>query len=76
VQLSAGDRVFIYSDGIELAFSSGDKIDTTRWRDELLARRDQSTEQILRDFADHVDRAAEHSLQKKDDLTVIVLEVD
>ncbi len=75
VQLSAGDRVFIYSDGIELAFSHGDTIDTMKWRDELTARRDQPTEQILRDLADHVDRAEQHSLQKKDDLTVIVLEV-
>jgi sigma-B regulation protein RsbU (phosphoserine phosphatase) len=77
VQLAPGDRVFLYSDGIELVYSKGEMPDADRWRDELSRRTSDSTEQILREFAEHVDplTAADPS-RKRDDLTIIVVEVE
>jgi serine phosphatase RsbU (regulator of sigma subunit) len=74
VDLKPGDRVFVYSDGIEVAFSGDETTDMTRWRDELYARREMSTEDLITDFAQHLDGEA-GSLTPKDDLTMIVVEV-
>jgi len=74
VQLAPGDRVFIFSDGIEVAFSDDQSMDGQRWRDELYARRNLTTTQLLTDFAEHLDREM-GSITPKDDLTMIVLEV-
>jgi hypothetical protein len=49
-------------------------MDTQRWRDELFARRHLSTEELLTDFAEHIDRES-GSLMPKDDLTMIVMEI-
>ena len=75
VELSPGDRVFIYSDGVELAFSDTDNPDPARWRELLYAHRTLATEQIiseLRTLLGHADA----SERKKDDLTVIAVEVE
>ena len=48
--------------------------DTDRWHDELMAYRDLSTEQLLAEFSDRIDREA-GSLAPKDDLTIIIAEV-
>ena len=71
VRLEPGDRVFIYSDGIEWAFGDERTPDTSRWRENLLAWRAMPTEQLLGEFAQGVDRT-----QKKDDLTVIAIDVE
>jgi sigma-B regulation protein RsbU (phosphoserine phosphatase) len=76
VQLEPGDRVFIYSDGLELAFNDEPTLDNDRWRQELIARGHLPTEQILREFAEHIDRDPGNRLARKDDLTVIVAEID
>jgi sigma-B regulation protein RsbU (phosphoserine phosphatase) len=75
VQLRPGDRLMIFTDGVEVAFSRGDgaEVDTLRWRDEFHTRRHLPTEQLLKDFVDHIDRET-GSLQPKDDLTIIVVE--
>lgn len=75
VQLTPGDRLFIYTDGMEVAFSDGQNIDLDRWKEELQQRRGMSTEQLLEDFASHLDQQS-GSLEPKDDLTMLVLEVN
>jgi sigma-B regulation protein RsbU (phosphoserine phosphatase) len=74
VQLAPGDRLFIYSDGIEVGFCGEDVGDNTRWQDELRSRQHLPADQILTELSDALDKQA-GSLQPKDDLTIIALEV-
>ena len=74
VQLQAGDRLFIFTDGIEVAFTDDQSSDAERWRNELFDRRHLSTPDLLNDFAAHLDREM-GSITPKDDLTMIVMEV-
>jgi serine phosphatase RsbU (regulator of sigma subunit) len=74
VQLSTGDRFFLYTDGIEVAFTDAETMDTQRWREELHARLQLPVEQLLTEFSRHLDEEV-GSLAPKDDLTIIVLEV-
>src|SRR5688572_14815004 len=76
VELQPGDRVFIYSDGVEIAFSPVDCPSPANWRELLYARRDLTTEQIIADLRDLLARADANSDRKKDDLTVIAIEVE
>jgi sigma-B regulation protein RsbU (phosphoserine phosphatase) len=73
-QLASGDRLFIYSDGIEVGFCGDDIADNQRWRDELLRRRELPSDQILQGLSEELDKQS-GSLQPKDDLTIIALEV-
>jgi len=72
--LRPGDRLFLYTDGIEVAFSDDQIMDTQRWRQEILSRSSMPTDQLLSDFVDRLDRES-GSLEPKDDLTVVVLDV-
>jgi serine phosphatase RsbU (regulator of sigma subunit) len=74
VQLHPGDRVFVYTDGIEVAFADTTPTDPDRWKGELLARRDWPTDRILSDFADRLD-ACNGSLLPRDDLTIVAIEI-
>jgi serine phosphatase RsbU (regulator of sigma subunit) len=74
-QLHPGDRVFVYTDGVEVAFWGTAGIDTRRWHDELMGYRSLSAQQLLAEFADRLDRET-GSLAPKDDLTIIVAEVE
>jgi len=75
LQLSPGDRLFIYSDGVEVGFCGGDEIASSeRWHEELHRRRDLSTENLLLELSAELDRQS-GSLQPKDDLTIMALEV-
>lgn len=74
VQLEPGDRVFVCSDGIELAFSEGDSPEPDRWRQELLARRDVPTDRLLAELREHLQRT-DSPARKKDDLTIIAIDV-
>lgn len=73
-QLRAGDRLVLFTDGVEVAFSKGDAVDIDRWKGELLARRDMPTDELLLDLSHHIDNECS-SLDAKDDLTIIVAEV-
>ena len=75
VQLQPGDRFFVYSDGVELAFSDQVSPDCERWLAELHEKRSQPTEQILREFNEHLEREDGNLNKKKDDLTILVVEV-
>lgn len=75
VTLATGDRLFVFTDGMEVAFNGeDDKIDTERWRDELAARKHMSADKLLEDFAAAIDSQS-GSMSPKDDLTIIALEV-
>jgi sigma-B regulation protein RsbU (phosphoserine phosphatase) len=72
--LTPGDRVLLFTDGFEVAFMSDDKIDTSKWREELEKRSKLASEQLLHEFSDHMDRET-GSLTRKDDLTMVLMEV-
>ncbi|HEY7090533.1 MAG TPA: PP2C family protein-serine/threonine phosphatase [Tepidisphaeraceae bacterium] len=74
IQLEPGDRLLIFSDGIEVAFGHEPGIDTQRWRDELEARRNLTSEELITSLADIIDQQ-NGSLTPKDDLTIILAEV-
>lgn len=71
--LEPGDRLFIYTDGIELAFAEDQVVDVQVWRRELQRRHRLSTEELLADFAEHLDRE-DGSLMPRDDLTLVIVE--
>jgi serine phosphatase RsbU (regulator of sigma subunit) len=73
-QLAPGDRLLLYTDGIEVAFCEDQVVDTERWRQELMSRRDLPTEELLNTFSERLDNES-GSLTPKDDLTMVVLEV-
>src|SRR3954470_16429649 len=75
VQLSPGDRLFIYSDGVELVFSDEPSPDSERWRHELHDRRHLGAADIVREFNEHLDRVVANASRKRDDLTVIAMEI-
>jgi serine phosphatase RsbU (regulator of sigma subunit) len=72
-QLSPGDRLLVYTDGIELAFG-GEPIDAAQLAQELASRSHLTSEQLLHDFCDHLD-AQLGSLTPKDDVTAILVDV-
>jgi sigma-B regulation protein RsbU (phosphoserine phosphatase) len=74
VRLAPGDRLIVYSDGIEIGFCGDDPGDTHRWQDELRTRHHLPADQILTELSEALDAHA-GSLQPKDDVTVIAIEV-
>jgi serine phosphatase RsbU (regulator of sigma subunit) len=75
VQLHPGDRLVVFSDGVEVSFSGDGSIDTDQWRRELERRAPLKGEQFIASLADHIDAQA-GSLSPKDDLTIILAEVN
>lgn len=74
VQMQPGDRLFVYTDGIEVAFCGEGAVDTEKWKDELYKFTSLSTDELLSEFANRLDSEV-GSLTPKDDLTMIILEV-
>lgn len=74
VQLQQGDKVFCYTDGIEVAFCDESVADTEQWRRELVNRNAMPTSDILRSIADQLDNVG-GSLLPKDDLTIVAFEI-
>ena len=72
--LQKGDKLIVYSDGIEVTFAEDIASQSARWRQELASRHAMSGDVLLMDFSDAIDREA-GSLTPKDDLTLMVLEV-
>jgi sigma-B regulation protein RsbU (phosphoserine phosphatase) len=72
-RLAPGDRLLVYTDGIELAFG-GEAIDTERWRTELTIRSHMGSEQLLHEFSQHLDAQA-GSLAPKDDVSAILIDI-
>ena len=74
IHLTEGDRLVLYTDGIEVAFCNDHSLDSQQWREELRLRSGLPTDRMLRDFAERIDNES-GSLEPKDDLTMVVLEV-
>jgi serine phosphatase RsbU (regulator of sigma subunit) len=74
VQLTRGDRLFIFSDGIEVAFAGDQTMDTQQWREALHSRRQLSSAEMIAGFAEQLDKEAKGKFPK-DDLTMIVVDV-
>ena len=76
-QLRPGDRMVLYTDGVEVAFAGGSgpsRPSSDRWHDELLKRRRLGGEELIADLVHHLDREC-GSLDPRDDLTVLVAEI-
>jgi sigma-B regulation protein RsbU (phosphoserine phosphatase) len=73
VQMEAGDRLLLFTDGVEVAFSETEQVDPTQWLGELEARKTLPAEALLQSFAERID-ANSGSLAPKDDLTMIAIE--
>lgn len=74
-ELSPGDRLFFYTDGVEIAFAEGETPDPERWKRELASRGERSTKNILEDFADAIENRPASGIAR-DDLTIVAVEVD
>ena len=73
-QLRAGDKLVLFSDGIEVAFSEDRQSDGERWKRELLSRRRLGADEMVADLTKCLDDEA-GSLDPRDDLTLLVAEV-
>ncbi len=70
VQLNSGDRVFFFTDGVEVAFSRDRAMDTQYWQEQILSRRSLSSAAIVSEL-----NASLHATQLRDDLTTIIMDV-
>jgi len=73
VGLQPGDRLLVFSDGIEVAFSTEEGFDGDKWLQDLTERNHLSAEELIRDLATRLDTES-GSLEPKDDLTIIAME--
>jgi len=71
--LDSGDRLVLYTDGVEIGFGGRTPIDETAWHFELTQRNALSGNELLLGLARKLDESA-GSLDPKDDLTMIVVE--
>lgn len=70
--LSPGQRVLLYTDGVELAFTkAANAFDTERWKTEVAALHNLPLNQILPAFAQVLDNQS-GSATPKDDLTMLI----
>lgn len=75
-RLRPGDRLVIYTDGLDVAFASGDEEHgAPRWQHELVSRRALPAERLLAEFAEALD-AETGSLRPKDDVTLVLIEAE
>jgi sigma-B regulation protein RsbU (phosphoserine phosphatase) len=70
VQLAPGDRIFLFTDGVEVAFAYDRSLDTQQWQNEIHSRRHLSTPELIADLTSKI-----NANQLKDDLTMIVMDV-
>jgi len=75
VKLEPGDRVFIYTDGVEVAFSESESADDEVWRRTLLDLLDRPLDQAIAAFNDKLEKSG-GSLLPRDDLTILAFEVE
>lgn len=73
VQLADGDRVVLFTDGVDVAFlPDSERPSADRFHDEMFKRRTLGGEQIVAEIARHLDVEV-GSLSPRDDLTMLVL---
>jgi sigma-B regulation protein RsbU (phosphoserine phosphatase) len=74
-RLRPGDRLVVFSDGVEVAFGSAAAGDPSPWHDAMLHYRALPSEDFLAQVAERLD-GEPGSMTPRDDLTVLILEVD
>jgi sigma-B regulation protein RsbU (phosphoserine phosphatase) len=73
-QLHPGERLILYTDGVEVAFTDDGAMECQQWREELRRRIDLPCEQLLHELAAQIDSES-GSLEPKDDLTVVIIDI-
>jgi hypothetical protein len=77
-RLAPGDRLVVYTDGVDIAFPDERDHDISqrppRWQEELVRRRSLRADDLLADFGRHLDDTS-GSLDPRDDLTMMVIDV-
>jgi sigma-B regulation protein RsbU (phosphoserine phosphatase) len=73
-KLRPGERVILYTDGVEVAFTDDGALESQQWLKELQTRIHLPCEQLLNELAARIDSES-GSLEPKDDLTVVILEI-
>ncbi|MDB5302767.1 MAG: putative phosphatase [Phycisphaerales bacterium] len=74
-RLTPGDRLIVYTDGVEVSFCENPSVgDTEKWRDELLTRQALPTSDLVTGLSECMDKES-GSLEPKDDLTMVIVEV-
>jgi sigma-B regulation protein RsbU (phosphoserine phosphatase) len=71
VQLHPGDRLILYTDGVEVAFEHHDQLQPQRWLNELTSFSNHPSQEMLLKFSHVVDQQ-DGSAHPKDDLTLLV----
>ena len=74
-RLFPGDKIIVYTDGVEAAFHGTNGVEPWRWENEMGQYRGFTAEQLLAQFAERLDQSA-GSLEPKDDLTIIIAEIE
>lgn len=74
VQMQIGDRLIVFTDGVEVSFGPEPDANPERWMKQLRDRAHLPAEQLLLDLAHQLDTES-GSLAPKDDLTIILIEV-
>ena len=73
VQLRHGDKLLVYSDGVEIGFGGAD-VDIHHWQQEFIKRQSLPGQELLAELSGELDRQS-GSLSPKDDVTIILMEV-
>lgn len=75
LQMQSGDRLVLYTDGVEVGFSpDSDQPSADRFHEEMFKRRTLDGQKLVAEIARHLDFEV-GSLNPRDDLTLLVAEV-
>jgi phosphoserine phosphatase RsbU/P len=75
VQLERGDRVFAFTDGVDVVIAGERMLGADEWGEELYRRRNMSTQEIFADLVEKCEKCA-GSLSPRDDMTIVAIEID
>lgn len=73
-QMAPGDKLIIYSDGLETVFVEGEQMASQLYRQHLQAGRELPVDSMLNSLVDEMDRQI-GSLNPRDDVTVVAVEI-
>jgi sigma-B regulation protein RsbU (phosphoserine phosphatase) len=74
VTLSPKDKLVLYTDGVEVAFTENNVVDQDKWLREFENRKTLNGQELVTDLSQYLDNES-GSLEPKDDLTMLVMEV-